>query len=186
MNIEAEKLIRVTASEDSTRFAISQPIYKEDYGLYLFIAGLELPEIYTVDFSKYETSGDSISMLGNADGVLIPRQFIQSGEPIFAFLYLTGDGIGRTVYKFKIPNRIRPDRTNEEPEPEEQSIIDQLIAELNSAVEHYPRIIDNFWYVWDTTAETYVNTNVSAIGVVDPLHFYISDGGDLMMTVGEE
>lgn len=138
MNIETEKLIRVKASEDSTRFAISQPIYKEDYGLYLFIEGLDLPEVYTVDFSESETNGTSVSMLGNADGVLIPQQFIKSGKTIYAFLYLVGTGVGtgvgKTVYKFKIPNRIRPDRTNEQPTPEEQSTIDQAISVLNSAV----------------------------------------------------
>ena len=135
MNIEVEKLIRVKANADATRFAISQPIYKEDYGLYLFIEGLDLPEIYTVDFSESETNGTSVSMLGNADGVLIPQQFIKSGKTIYAFLYLVGTEVGKTVYKFKIPNRIRPDRTNEEPTPEEQSTIDQAISALNTAVE---------------------------------------------------
>lgn len=186
MNIEATKIIKVIVKENSSRYAVSQPIYKEDYGLYLLIEGLELPEIYTVDFSASETASSSVSMLGNSDGVLIPQQFIKTGQDIFAFLYLTGNEFGRTVYKFKIPNRIRPDRTNEEPESEEQSTIDQLIAELNSAIEHYPKIVDNFWYVWDTTAHDYVNTNVSAIGVVDLLHFHINDSGELIMTIGEE
>ena len=135
MNIEIEKLIRVKASADSTRFAISQPIYKEDYGLYLFIEGLDLPEVYTVDFSESETNGTSVPMLGNADGVLIPQQFIKSGKNIYAFLYLVGTEVGKTVYKFRIPNKCRPDRTNEEPTPEEQSVIDQTISALNDAVD---------------------------------------------------
>ena len=135
MNIETEKLIRVKAGEDSTRIAISQPIYKEDYGLYLFIEGLELPAVYTVDFSNSETVGSAVSMIGNTNGVLIPQQFIKSGKTIFAYLYLTGNEVGKTVYKFKIPNRIRPDRTNEEPTPTQQSVIDQAISALNSAVE---------------------------------------------------
>lgn len=134
MNIEATKIIKVIVKENSSRYAVSQPIYKEDYGLYLLIEGLELPEIYTVDFSASETASSSVSMIGNSDGVLIPQQFIRTGQDIFAFLYLTGNEFGRTIYKFKIPNRIRPDRTNEEPEPEEQSLIDQAISALNSAV----------------------------------------------------
>lgn len=111
------------------------PIIKEDYGLYLKIEGLELPPTYEVDFSNDEHHGSSVTMIGNADGVLIPRQFISSGKDVFAFLYHVGVDYGRTVYKFRIPNKVRPDRTNEEPTPEEQSTIDQAIAALNAAVE---------------------------------------------------
>ena len=52
---------------------------------------------------------------------------------MFAFLYHVGIDFGRTVYKFRIPNRVRPDRTNEQPTPEEQSVIDQTISALNEA-----------------------------------------------------
>lgn len=110
------------------------PIIKEDYGLYLKIEGLELPPTYEVDFSNSEHNGSSVTMIGNSDGVLIPRQFISSGKDVFAFLYHVGADYGRTVYKFRIPNKLRPDRTDEEPTPEEQSVIDQAIASLNTAV----------------------------------------------------
>lgn len=136
MNPEVTKIVKVIIKEDASRYAVSQPIYKEDYGLHLLlIEGIELPEAYAVDFSSSETHGTSVTMIGNADGVLIPKQFIDTGKDIFAFLYITGEDFGRTVYKFRIPNRFRPDRTNDEPEPEEQSVIDQAIAALNSAVE---------------------------------------------------
>jgi len=117
------------------RYAVTSPIVKEDYGLYLQIEGIELPDTYEVDFSNDEHSGSSVTMIGNADGVLIPSQFIKSGKDVFAFLYHVGADYGRTVYKFRIPNKLRPDRTDEEPTPEEQSVIDQTIAALNSAVE---------------------------------------------------
>jgi hypothetical protein len=73
-------------------------------------------------------------MIGNSDGVLIPSQFIKSGKDVFAFLYHVGADYGRTVYKFRIPNKLRPDRTDEEPTPEQASTIDQTIAALNTAV----------------------------------------------------
>lgn len=98
MNLEAIKTVKVIVKEDTSRYAVSQPIYKEDYGLYfLIIEGLELPEVYTVDFSNSETTGKSVSMLGNSDGVLIPRQFIKSGKDVFAFLYHVGSDYGRTA-----------------------------------------------------------------------------------------
>ena len=116
------------------RYTVTAPIVKEDYGLYLKIEGVELPSTYEVDFSNSENNGTSVTMIGNSDGVLIPRQFIDSGKDVFAFLYHVGADFGRTIYKFRIPNKVRPDRTNEQPTPEEQSVIDQAISALNDAV----------------------------------------------------
>jgi type IV secretory pathway VirB10-like protein len=107
---------------------------KEDHGIYLKIEGIDLPATYEIDFSNERKNGTSVTMIGNADGVLIPTQFIKSGKDVFAFLYHVGEDYGKTVYTFCIPNRIRPDRTNEQPEPEQQSVIDQTIAALNTAV----------------------------------------------------
>ena len=129
--MDTSKIIRGVVS--SGRYTVTAPIVKEDYGLYLKIEGVELPSTYEVDFSNSENSGTSVTMIGNSDGVLIPHQFIDTGKDIFAFLYNVGQDFGRTVYKFRIPNKVRPDRTNEEPTPEEQSVIDQTISALNEA-----------------------------------------------------
>ena len=129
--MDTSKIIRGVVS--SGRYTVTAPIIKEDYGLYLKIEGVELPSTYEVDFSNSENSGTSVTMIGNADGVLIPRQFIDSGKDVFAFLYHVGDNYGRTVFKFRIPNKVRPDRTNETPTPEQQSVIDQTISALNEA-----------------------------------------------------
>ena len=117
------------------RYTVTAPIVKEDYGLYLKIEGLELPSTYEVDFSNSEHNGTSVTMIGDENGVLIPSQFISTGKDVFAFLYHVGDNYGRTVFKFRIPNKLRPDRTDEQPTPEEQSVIDQAISALNTAVE---------------------------------------------------
>ena len=119
------------------RYTVTAPIVKEDYGLYLKIEGLELPSTYEVDFSNSEHNGTSVTMIGNADGVLIPSQFISSGKDVFAFLYHVGADYGRTVFKFRIPNKLRPDRTDETPTPEELSVIDQTISALNEAKEEW-------------------------------------------------
>ena len=131
--MNASKIIKGVVG--SGRYTVTAPIVKEDYGLYLKIEGLELPSTYEVDFSNQEHNGTSVTMIGNSDGVLIPHQFIDSGKDIFAFLYHVGEDYGRTIFKFRIPNKLRPDRTNEEPTPEEQSVIDQAISALNDAVE---------------------------------------------------
>lgn len=131
--MNTSKIIKGVVSNG--RYTVTAPIVKEDYGLYLQIEGVELPQTYEVDFSNSESNGTSVTMIGNADGVLIPRQFIDSGKDVFAFLYHVGEGFGRTVYKFRIPNKVRPGRTNEEPTPTQQGIVDQAIAQLNAAVE---------------------------------------------------
>ncbi len=141
---------------NATKYTVTAPIIKEDYGLYLKIEGLDLPTVYEVDFSNSENSGSSVTMVGNADGVLIPRQFIKSGQDVFAFLYWNGEDFGRTVYKFRIPNKLRPDRTEEQPTPEEQSLIDQAISALNSAVEQTAEDVET------TTAKAAEATSAAA------------------------
>lgn len=130
--MDTSKIIKGVVN--SGRYTVTAPIVKEDYGLYLQIEGVELPSTYEVDFSNSEHNGTSVTMIGNSDGVLIPHQFISTGKNIFAFLYHVGENFGRTVYKFRIPNKVRPDRTEEQPTPEEQSTIDQAISALNEAV----------------------------------------------------
>ena len=133
--MNTSKIIRAVAS--GWGYSVTSPIIKEDYGLIFKIEGVELPSTYQVDFSNDEHRGTSITMIGNADGVQIPTQFIKTGKDVFAFLYWNGDNYGKTVYKFRIPNKVRPDRTNEAPDPEQQSVIDQTISALNEAKEEW-------------------------------------------------
>ena len=130
--MNTSKIIRAVVG--GGRYTTTAPIMKEDHGIYLKIEGIDLPATYEVDFSNERKEGTSVTMIGNADGVLIPTQFIKSGKDVFAFLYHVGEDYGKTVYTFCIPNRVRPDRTNEQPEPEQQSAIDQAISALNTAV----------------------------------------------------
>ena len=185
--MDTSKIIKGVVSNG--RYTVTAPIVKENYGIVLKIEGAELPEVYQIDFCN---TGDTrtITMVGNADGVLIPRQFIDTGKDIDAYLYYVGDGFGKTVYQFHIPNKYRPDRTNEQPTPEEQSVIDQTIAALNeaaetaqenagkaeTAVEHYPQIVDGTWRVWDVENGQWLDTGIDAEAVdgVSP-EVYISN-----------
>ena len=176
--MNTSKIIKGVVSNG--RYTVTAPIIKEDYGLYLKIEGVELPSTYEVDFSNSESSGTSVTMIGNSDGVRIPRQFIDSGKDVFAFLYHVGEDFGRTVYKFRIPNKVRPDRTNEEPTPEEQSVIDQAISALNEAVEQTQdaqQAIENMSVSATTLAEgsTATVTKTEQDGVVH-LEFGIPKG----------
>lgn len=136
MVIEASKTIRVLATGKPSHYYVAKDhITKEDYGRYLVIEGLDLPETYEVDFSNSRSEGKSITMIGNSDGVLIPKQLVDTGMNIYAFYYHVEEDFGQTTDIFKIINDYRPDRTNEEPTPEERSVIDQAISALNTAVD---------------------------------------------------
>lgn len=115
-------------------YTVTSPIMKEDKGQILLIEGLDLPEVYEIDFSNERHHGTSVTMIGNADGVLIPTQFIKTGRDVFAFYYYVGDNFGQTEHTFRLPNSYRPDRTEEVPEPEQESLIEQAMSALNTAV----------------------------------------------------
>ena len=125
----------ITANLSHGKTYVTASRYMEDYGQILKIEGIDLPSVYQVDFSNSLLRGTSKTMLGNADGVAIPDEYISTGRDVYAFLYLTGDMWGRTVATIRIPNKTRPKRTDEIPTPTEQSVIDQTIAALNDAVE---------------------------------------------------
>ena len=125
----------ITANLSHGKQFVTASRYMEDYGQILKIEGIDLPSVYQVDFSNHLTSGDSVTMLGNADGVAIPTQFFDTGKDVYAFLYMVGDSWGRTTAVIRIPNKRRPHRTDATPTPEQQSVIDQTIAALNDAVD---------------------------------------------------
>ena len=125
----------ITANLSHGKQFVTASRYMEDYGQVLKIEGMDLPSVYQVDFSNNLLRGTSMTMLGNADGVAIPDEYISTGRDVYAFLYLVGDSWGRTIATIRIPNKTRPKRTSEIPTPTQQSVIDQTIASLNDAVE---------------------------------------------------
>ena len=125
----------ITANLSHGKTYVTASRYMEDYGQVLKIEGIDLPSVYQVDFSNNLMRGTSMTVLGNADGVAIPDEYISTGRDVYAFLYLTGDMWGRTIATIRIPNKTRPTRTDAIPTPTQQSVIDATIAALNDAVE---------------------------------------------------
>jgi type IV secretory pathway VirB10-like protein len=114
----------------------STPIYRPDYGQILKITNVDLPTAYQVFFSNSTAySGTAKAMIGNADGVEIPTEFIATGQTVYAWLFLhTGDSDGEVTYRIIIPNVVTPEFTDEVPTPAQQSEIDQALIALNQAV----------------------------------------------------
>lgn len=112
--------------------------YQWDKGQRLVFHGITLPEAYRVDFSNDPSSGTSISMLGNVEGVDIPNSLFEDGRNVFAWLVLSDGGDDeRTVYVAEIPVKKRPKPQDAEPTEQEKSIIQQAIEALNKASRIY-------------------------------------------------
>ena len=133
----------ITACFGGTRFTNTRPAWLIDHGMVLQIKGVELPDVYEVDFSnsKAETA---TRVLGNADGVVIPDQYFLSKAPqIYAWVYLTTGDSGFTTLQITIPLSQRPDVSTEPPTPQETDLIEQAIAALNDGVERAETAADD-------------------------------------------
>jgi len=116
--------------------AVAGYLWQWDYGQVLKIEGLELPTEYEVHFSNTSETGTTVTVLGDKNGVNIPDALLETGNPIFAFIYLHDlETDGETEYKIKIPVRKRPHPDRVEPSPEQTDLITQAITALNQAVE---------------------------------------------------
>ena len=110
-------------------------LYQWDYGQVLILEGLELPDSYEVHFSNKQECGDAEVRIGNADGVMIPDVMLETGEPVYAFVFLHSDtDDGETVYLVSIQVKKRPKPFYGTPSAAQQSAITEAIAALNAAV----------------------------------------------------
>lgn len=114
----------------------ADPLWQWDYGQILQFPDLDLPEAYEVHFSNQRDIGTAKTAIGNEDGVLIPDEYLATGEDLHVWIFLhAGLEDGESEYYTRIKVRKRPEPSDEEPTPEEQSVITQAIAALNRAVE---------------------------------------------------
>jgi len=119
----------------AARRTVTAEIYQYAIGQVLQIEGLDLPQTFHVDFSNYETKSSSKPSTGSDAAVSIPGEYLRTGLPVYAFIVLSeGTDDSATEYVVQIPVRRRPQPTDIAPDPEEQSVIDELIAELNDGV----------------------------------------------------
>lgn len=122
----------------------TRPVWRNDHGMVLKFADIELPPTYEVHFSNNRTTAAKV-VLGDADGVVIPAEYFHGADEVYAWLYLhSGADDGFTAYEVLVPLQLRPDTTNEQPTPEEKSIIEQAIQSLNDALGEVDAIRDAF------------------------------------------
>lgn len=126
----------VSTLASHSRKITTRMLRQYDYGIRLVLTGVNLPNAYEVHFSNKKHGGNAKAVLGDASGVLIPDEYLLTGEPIFAWVYLhTGQDDGESVYLIEIPVEKRPAPDPTQPTPVQQDIITQAIAVLNNAIE---------------------------------------------------
>lgn len=119
--IMRDNILRI-AFKGKTEITTS-PLYQYDYGQILKFIDISLPANYEVHFSNYE-KGTAITNVGNINGVAIPDTFLQTGLPIYVWIYLhTGLNDGETEYRLTIPVNKRAQPSNEEPTQEQQDSV---------------------------------------------------------------
>ena len=133
-----------TAFFNGGRTATTAPLYQWDYGQVLCINGLTLPAAFQVHFSNNPRSGTTTTSIGQDGQVVIPDVYLTKGLPVYAFIFLhNSEDDGETEYVITIPVNARPRPTDEEPTPEQQSEINQLINALNNGVERSETAADS-------------------------------------------
>ena len=161
------------------RQCITRKIFQYDWGQEVYIKGLDLPQSFEFHISNNNTKTFSKIFLGNNNKIEIPDEFLISGEDILIWIFLHQTEFdGETRYKITIPIERKPKPENQEIIPIKRNVIDQLIATLESKIDDidtateaakdtflkYPKIINDYWYVYDVENKEWINSNVKAVG----------------------
>lgn len=110
------------------------PLYQYDYGQILKFDGVTLPEVYEVHFSNSAQRGTAKSVIGDVDGVLIPDEYLLTGESVYVWVFLhEGENDGATEYMAMIPVNRRPQPVYGRPTPVQQDAITEAIAYIAGA-----------------------------------------------------
>ena len=172
-------IVTATFSAGCTQIDADRKLWQYDQGQVLQLVGLDLPDAYQVEFSNTRDKGSAKAQIGGPDGVQIPDEYLTTGKPVYAFL------VGHTAEEDRETEKLvviyvnaRSQPTDEPITPEQQNIVDQLIAALTAGVEKaedaaaqaeaaisfMPKIVDGTWWVYDAETETWADTGIQAEG----------------------
>jgi len=118
----------------SGNIARTNTVFQYNRGMILKFMDVDLPATYRVDFANSLT-GQSKTCVGTADGVIVPLEMMAKGCTVYAWAVIANEDSTVTEYQAMIPISPRAEPTDEAPNPEQQQVIDQLIAAMNQAVE---------------------------------------------------
>lgn len=118
----------------------TKPMFQWDWGQIVRLHISDLPAAYKVEFSN-STRADAVSTVQTTDEVIVPAQFLESGNSVYAWVVVV-DEARTTEYSLIIPVSARAKPTDTEPSPEEHSEIEQALSALNQAVSNVQEIAD--------------------------------------------
>lgn len=134
----------VSAYLGNSRTATTAARYQWNYGQVLRINGIDLPHSFQVHFSNTPKVGTATTSIGTDGEVVIPDVYLTTGKTVYAWIFLHDtETDGETMYAITIPVIPRPQPTDEEPTPVQQSEINQLIDALNSGVDRAETAADS-------------------------------------------
>lgn len=148
------------------------PIKQWAYGQKLIIHDPNLPNVFEAYYSNSKSRGDAKPQIGQDGEVRAPHEYFESGADIYVFLMQHEEETdGRYNKVVHIPITPAPKPVDIDPDPEESLVIGELVDAMNNAVaqceayvEHYPTVVDGYWYTWDEATEQFVTTGVPATG----------------------
>lgn len=137
---ENVKLVYVKKTDK--RYFKTDPIWQYDVGHVLDLHEFDtLPETFQVHFS-HDPSGDAVTQIGQNGACSVPDSFVQVAKTIYAWIYVATVDTGLTKYFIEMPVARKSNPSDQEPEPVEQSVIDQAVAALNAGVDRAEDVAD--------------------------------------------
>lgn len=128
--------ITTAAFQNGTRATKTAALWQYDYGQILNIAGLTLPDAWEAHFANTPRSGEATTSIGTGTQVLIPDAYLATGQTVYCWIFLHEEETdGETEYTITIPVNQRPIPTDEQPTPEQQGVIEQLMGALAGGVQ---------------------------------------------------
>ena len=131
----------IIASFGKTRTARTATQYQYNHGQKLQFENVDLPANYEVHFSN-SINGTAKTVIGDSTGVVIPYEYFVPGQTIYAWVYITDEDSGITIRKVEIPIAMKAKPTDQPLDPEDESLVEQVLNRLNDTIDEIPGAID--------------------------------------------
>ncbi len=169
-----EKIVTAVFT-DNSNYATVHGLDQWDYGLKLYIHGLNLPTAVEIHFATQEIGGEAEIRIGNTrDGVtwiVIPDKMLEVDcmDPeyyIYAFIYLADSESGKTIKKIRMSVKTRP-KPKPFNRPEDRELFEDAIKAVNESADRAEAAQSAAEDARDASKATADNIRTDVQGLVD-------------------